>query len=98
MADEREFTLTVQNVAINIASTSDKTNDVSIKFQGNFGTGDFEVGYTDNDKSTGNFKPATDGSASADGDFVYTPGQNQTVFGRVTGTGATVIVKTSIFP
>lgn len=93
---ERITVLDTQNEVKEIAVTSDEDSIVSIKFEGDFDSGNMDVGYTDTNKSDGTFEIATGGTSTADGDFIYTIGRNQRVYARATGASPDINVKTTI--
>lgn len=88
--------LDTQNEVKEIAVTSSADSIVSIKFEGDFSSGNMEVGYTDTNTLDGTFEIATGGTSTADGDFIYTIGRDQRVFARATGASPDINVKTTI--
>ena len=93
---ERLTNLDTQNAVTEIAVTSGIDSIVSIKFEGDFDSGNFEVGYTDDNLSSGTFEAITGATATADGDYVYTAGRDQRVFARATGASPDINVKTAV--
>ena len=85
--------LDTQNEVKTIAATPRDISRVSVKFEGDFSAGDIKVGYIDD---SGTFRVASAGTASVDGDFIYTVGRNRRVAARATGVTPVINVETDL--
>ena len=85
-----------QNEVKQIATTNSATSAVDVKFEGNFDSGNFELGYTDTGETTGTFFIVPNGTFTVDGETTYAIGRNQRVFARATGASPVINVKTTI--